>query len=197
LTKRALDIGIAAAVLALISWLIVLAGVAVVATSPGPAFYPQIRVGRNGQRFRCWKLRTMVSGAEAMLDSDPQLRAMYGENFKMRSDPRITTTGRLLRASSLDELPQLWNVLRGEMSIVGPRPVLVRELTEKYGGDGAAVVSVRPGLTGLWQVSGRSAVSYARRVELDLEYVANRSTALDLWIIVRTPMAVLRGERLA
>ena len=196
LAKRLVDVVLATLGLLAVGWLLLLAAAAVVATSRGPAFYPHVRVGLNGRSFRCWKLRTMVAGAEGMLERDSNLRDRYREEFKIRADPRVTPVGRILRATSIDELPQLWNVLRGDMSVVGPRPVLQQELIEKYGDHAETLLSVRPGITGLWQISGRSSLSYARRIELDLNYAARRSLRLDLAIIAKTPAALLRGEQI-
>jgi lipopolysaccharide/colanic/teichoic acid biosynthesis glycosyltransferase len=168
--------------------LLVLA-VLIVVTTPGPIWYAQVRVGRGGQLFRCYKLRTMVPNAadilEALLRDDPDARVEYERHCKLKDDPRITPIGKLLRKTSLDELPQLVNVIKGDMSLVGPRPVVPHELT-RYGDAADLLLSVRPGLTGLWQVSGRNDLSYDERVDLDLEYVRRRSLRLDAEIIVRT-----------
>jgi lipopolysaccharide/colanic/teichoic acid biosynthesis glycosyltransferase len=133
----------------------------------------------------------MVKDAHRMLADDPELATEFMRAYKIRHDPRTTRIGSMLRKLSLDELPQLWNVIRGEMSLVGPRPLLADELRTKYGPAASQVLSVRPGLTGLWQVSGRSATSYEERVQLDVSYVERQSLHLDLWIIARTPIAVL------
>ncbi len=157
--------------------------------SPGPIFYIQERVGRDYRRFGCIKFRTMRSDADDVLSnvlaSSPSMRIEFERNFKLRKDPRITPIGSFLRRSSLDELPQFINVLRGEMSVVGPRPIVEKELT-RYGDFMEEVASVRPGLTGLWQVSGRNNLSYSKRVELDLSYARGRSFLLDFSIILRT-----------
>ncbi len=157
--------------------------------SSGPIFYVQSRVGRDYRRFGCIKFRTMRIDADEVLknflDRSPSMRAEFERDFKIRKDPRITTIGIFLRRSSLDELPQFFNVLRGEMSVVGPRPIVDKEL-ERYGDFMEEVLSVRPGLTGLWQVSGRNNLSYAKRVSLDLEYARNRSFFMDFLIILRT-----------
>jgi exopolysaccharide production protein ExoY len=166
------------------------AAAAIKLSSPGPVFYRHTRVGRYGRHFNCYKLRTMIEGAESHLEN-PAFRERFRELYKLRDDPRVTPVGRLLRKSSLDELPQLWNVLRGEMSIVGPRPMVEQELTEKYVDYAQTVLSVLPGITGLSQVSGRSALEYERRVELDMQYCIGRSFALDLWILWRTPVVLL------
>lgn len=191
--KRWLDI---AGVLVLAPFALPLVGVLwlLVRLDGGPGFFGHWRVGRDGHAFRCWKLRSMVPDAdtrlEAMLARDPALRAEWQAGFKLARDPRITPLGRLLRRTSLDELPQLWNVLRGEMSLVGPRPVTRAELAA-YGGYAWAYLECRPGITGLWQVSGRNDTSYEERVLLDLGYTARAGLRTDLAILARTPLAVL------
>lgn len=163
----------------------------------GTAFFSHRRVGRNGRPFACHKFRTMVPDAEArlahVLATDPAAREEWARDFKLKNDPRVTALGEFLRLSSLDELPQLWNVLVGQMSLVGPRPVVQAEL-ERYGDAAALYLQVRPGLTGLWQVSGRNDTSYEERVRLDAEYVCNWSFALDLRILFRT-VGVVIGRR--
>lgn len=169
-------------------------------TSPGPVFYRQRRLGRYGREFRVWKFRSMYEDAderlEALLATDAEIRREWKASFKLRKDPRITPFGRFLRATSLDELPQLFNVFAGEMALVGPRPIVQDEVAY-YGGSYAIFASVKPGVTGLWQASGRSDTSYSRRVALDVEYVLNWSPWLDIWILFRTVVAVLvmRGAR--
>lgn len=161
----------------------------------GPGLFGHRRIGRHGQIFTCWKLRTMVAGAEEKLAlhlaSDAGIAAEWAQNFKLAHDPRVTRLGQFLRKTSLDELPQIWNVIRGEMSLVGPRPVTPLEL-EKYGIYRAAYQSMRPGISGLWQVQGRNDVDYATRVRLDVEYLDRASLVLDAWIIGATALTVLR-----
>ncbi|GAA3852829.1 sugar transferase [Celeribacter arenosi] len=160
----------------------------------GAAFYGHERVGRNGQRFTCWKLRSMVADADARLvqhlAENPEARMEWDREFKLQNDPRVTRLGRFLRRTSLDELPQFLNVLSGEMSVVGPRPVTAPEI-ECYGAQAASVLNVRPGVTGLWQVSGRNAVSYPDRVALDIAYVTKLSFVSDLFIVFKTVKSVL------
>lgn len=178
-------------------WVPLVAALAVLVrlTSRGPGFYWHQRVGLHGAPIRCLKLRTMVRDADArlaaLLASDEALAREFAETHKLKHDPRVTKVGRLLRRTSLDELPQLVNVLRGEMSLVGPRPVTAMEL-ERYGPYTPIMLSTRPGLTGLWQVSGRSDVSYATRVALDVEYAFDQSIGVDLSILARTVSHVLR-----
>jgi exopolysaccharide production protein ExoY len=163
----------------------------------GSATFAHYRVGRGGRLFRCLKFRTMRSDAERVLREvlarDPALQAEWQRAHKLADDPRVTSFGKWLRRSSLDELPQLLNVLRGEMALVGPRPVTVPEL-RRYGRTRWDYLSVAPGMTGLWQVSGRNSTGYERRVELDRLYVANRSAWLDCKILAKTVVVVLTRE---
>jgi len=191
LVKEALDR--AAAVVALIVLLpaLLVVGVAVRLTSPGPALFKQVRVGLRGRRFVLWKFRTMVVDAEEHRATLLDLNEHDGPLFKIRDDPRITRLGRFLRRWSVDELPQLWNVARGEMSLVGPRPPLPSEV-ENYCSRARRRLLVKPGLTGLWQISGRAGLAWEDAVRLDLHYVENWSPSLDLAILAKTVSAVLR-----
>jgi lipopolysaccharide/colanic/teichoic acid biosynthesis glycosyltransferase len=180
--NRAVDVGIAATGLAVSSPLLALAALAVKLEDGGPVLYRQTRVGRDGRDFELLKLRTMVVGAE-------KLGAGWAVN---EGDPRITRIGRVLRRLSLDELPQLWNVVRGEMSIVGPRPTL-RYQVDQYDERQRHRLDVRPGITGWAQIHGRAKLSWAERIELDLWYVEHRSTRLDATILLRTPLALFGG----
>ena len=181
-TRRALDVACAALGLALATPLLAAAAAAVKLEDSGPVLYRQRRVGLRGQEFELLKLRTMVVGAE-------QLGSGWAVN---EGDPRITRAGRLLRRLSLDELPQLWNVIRGDMSIVGPRPTLAYQV-ERYTERQRRRLEVKPGLTGWAQVNGRAGLPWEERIELDLWYLQNRSAWLDLKIILRTPLALLGG----
>ncbi len=158
-------------------------------SSPGSIFYIQKRVGRNYREFGCIKFRTMYKDADTilpnLLEKYPLMKKEFENDFKLKNDPRVTRLGRFLRRSSLDELPQFFNVLKGEMSVVGPRPVVANEI-KKYSLFMDEVISVRPGLTGLWQVSGRNNLSYKKRIELDLIYARSRNFKLDLEIILLT-----------
>lgn len=187
--KRTGDVLLSLAVLGLGSPAFLLLAALVKLSSPGPVFYVQQRVGRGYRRFGCIKFRTMRQDADAVLaqvlERSPALQAEFDRDFKLRDDPRITPIGRFLRRSSLDELPQFLNVLRGEMSVVGPRPIVRKEI-DRYGDYMDEVLAVRPGLTGLWQVSGRNNLSYPKRVRLDLAYARGRTFLLDLAIILRT-----------
>ncbi|MCA3389462.1 MAG: sugar transferase [Roseomonas sp.] len=194
IAKRALDIIGAGLGLVLLSpFLLVVA--LLVRADGGPAFFAHQRVGRGGKLFGCLKFRSMVIDSqarlEALLASNPAARAEWEATRKLKNDPRITRIGRFLRSTSLDELPQLINVLRGEMSLVGPRPVQEAEIDRYYGASAAHYMAVRPGITGLWQVSGRSETSYESRVALDVAYVSRPSMIADLAILLRTPVAVL------
>ncbi len=166
-------------------------------TSPGPVFYGQTRIGRCGRKFKAWKFRSMRSDADEFLKhylaSHPEAATEYAATHKLKDDPRITRIGNFLRKSSLDELPQLWNVIMGEMSLVGPRPITDSEV-DKYDEVYAQYCRVRPGITGLWQVSGRSLTTYEKRVELDASYVRNWSPWYDIFILVRTVKTVLFRE---
>lgn len=166
----------------------------------GPALYRQNRIGRGGKSFRCWKFRTMACNADEalqrLLSSDPAAAQEWAERQKLSRDPRVTPLGAFLRKSSLDELPQLFNIVLGEMSFVGPRPIVAAE-RERYGEAFSHCFSVPPGLTGLWQISGRSDCSYATRVLLDSQYATEWHLLLDVKILVRTVPAVLmqRGSQ--
>jgi exopolysaccharide production protein ExoY len=192
--KRAMDVVGAATLLVLLAP-VFLALTFLVRRDGGPAFYGHQRVGQNGRMFGCLKFRSMVIDSDArlkaLLASDPVARIEWEASRKLRNDPRVTAVGRFLRKTSLDELPQLINVLRGEMSLVGPRPVTATELATYYGPAASLYASVRPGITGLWQVSGRSDCSYAQRVALDVDYAANQSVWSDVKILLRTPAVVL------
>ncbi|WP_020525809.1 sugar transferase [Catelliglobosispora koreensis] len=182
-----------AALIALSAPILVLIALAIVIDSRGPVFFRQTRVGRDGKEFVIFKFRTMYSDAEARLNEIRHLDEGNGVMFKMRNDPRVTPMGRWLRRYSLDELPQLFNVLAGQMSLVGPRPPLPREVAV-YAGDVHRRLAVKPGMTGLWQVSGRSDLPWEEAVRLDLRYVENWSLSMDLVIMLRTVTAVVRSS---
>jgi Undecaprenyl-phosphate galactose phosphotransferase WbaP len=177
-------------------WLLIFA-LLVKISSPGPVLYGHTRLGLNGRQFKAYKFRSMVVDAEEqleiMLESNPKIREEWEATHKLKNDPRVTAIGRFLRRTSFDEFPQLINILKGEMSLVGPRPV-VKDEVEKYGEDFDRIFSVKPGLTGLWQVSGRSDTNYAERVAFDTYYLQSWSVWLDLWILYKTFGVVLRGK---
>jgi len=193
--KRSVDFVLSSILLIVLSPLIGAVALAVKWTSSGPALFRQKRLGLNGEPFTLYKFRTMRADAEQVLKNSPALLAKYVENnFKLPKgeDPRLTSVGKFLRATSLDELPQLYNVLIGEMSLVGPRPIVPHEAVE-YGDSGMLFMSAKPGMTGHWQVSGRSEIAeYGKRVELDLEYIRDQSLGKDIEILLRTVPAVLR-----
>lgn len=195
--KRTIDIAFSATML-LVLLPVFLAITAAVAADGGPAFFSHRRVGRGGRSFGCLKFRSMRPDADRLLAEllarDPSARAEWGATRKLRRDPRITWIGKLLRVTSLDELPQMINVLRGDMSLVGPRPVVQEELDQHYAPALAAgdYLSVRPGLTGPWQVSGRSNTGYHERIALDSDYARNPSLLRDLKILALTVVVVLR-----
>jgi exopolysaccharide biosynthesis polyprenyl glycosylphosphotransferase len=191
--KGAFDRIVAGVSLLVLAPLLIAIALVVRTTSSGPALFRQERVGRGGQPFQVWKFRSMYVGAEARLAELAAMNEYDGPLFKMREDPRITRVGRFLRKYSLDELPQLVNVLRGQMSLVGPRPPLEKEV-QQYAGHAHRRLMVKPGITGLWQVSGRSDLSWDETVRLDLTYVENWSLALDITVLFRTILTVVRGS---
>lgn len=188
-SKRLFDILFSLLVLILFSPLYLVLAILIALTSPGPIFYVQQRVGKNFQPFKCIKFRTMVDKADLMLETtiaqSPQLQAEFADNFKLKQDPRITSIGHFLRLTSLDEFPQFWNVLKGEMSIVGPRPLVPEELS-RYGRRINTVLTIKPGITGLWQVSGRNDIPYPKRIQIDVYYATSRTWLLDIWVIFKT-----------
>jgi exopolysaccharide biosynthesis polyprenyl glycosylphosphotransferase len=194
--KRSFDVTLAVGTMLLAAPLLLIFAVAIKLDSSGPVFFRQKRVGRNGEPFGMMKLRTMVTNADALKAELASRNEAAGPLFKMRDDPRVTRVGRLLRKTSLDELPQLWNVVRGDMSLVGPRPAIPDEVSA-WTPDLYHRLRVRPGLSGLWQISGRSDATFESYEHLDLYYTDNWSLARDLWIIARTIPAVLaqRGAR--
>lgn len=189
--KRALDITASLALLILVSPLLLVIALIVKLGSKGPVFFAHRRLGRNGKEFDCLKFRTMSVDAEERMKHDPQLRRKFEEKFKLEDDPRIVGCGAFLRRTSLDELPQLFHVLSGEMSLVGPRPIVRNELG-KYSIYGQKLLSVKPGLSGLWQVCGRSDTTYPERVMMDMHYIDHRSFRLDMRLLLLTASAVVR-----
>ena len=195
--KRGMDLSIAAVGGLLILPLIGLICSLIKITSTGPIFYSQRRLGFGARHFQAWKFRTMVVNADEVLqdhlDTNVQLREEWARDHKLKNDPRVTWVGRWLRKTSLDELPQIWNVVLGQMSLVGPRPIVDAEV-EKYGETFERYRRVVPGITGLWQISGRNNTTYQERVDLDSYYVRNWSPWLDLYILIRTIKVVLLRE---
>jgi lipopolysaccharide/colanic/teichoic acid biosynthesis glycosyltransferase len=195
--RRCIDLALAIAGLLFLAPLLLVVALLIKAQDGGPILFQQERLGRAGKVFRCWKFRTMVTDAQArlfaLLENDPEAMREWQRDHKLKNDPRITALGRFLRRSSIDEIPQLLNIIAGDMSIVGPRPI-VRSEINRYACRFASYCSVKPGLTGLWQISGRSDTSYRRRVALDTIYVRRRTLAMDLKIIALTIPAVLRSR---
>ena len=197
IAKRLIDVVFALLGLIILSPIFLIVFVILKIDSPAsPAFFKQERVGRYGKPFAIYKFRSMVPNAEAILKADPQLYQKYVDNgYKLpkKEDPRITSLGAFLRRSSIDELPQFWNMLRGDMSLVGPRPIVTEELKE-YGDQVDLFLSVRPGALGLWQASGRSLIEYPERTKIELEYVANAGFWYDIGIVFRNVIAIFKSE---
>jgi lipopolysaccharide/colanic/teichoic acid biosynthesis glycosyltransferase len=195
--QRVVDVVVGSVALALLALPMALVALVVRGTSSGPVVFAQTRVGHHGRPFRCLKFRTMRVGADAelsaLLEADSSARTSFAAAYKLSNDPRVTRVGRFLRRTSLDELPQLVNVMRGDMSVVGPRPVVPEELW-RYGDRGQIVLQVRPGMTGPWQVGGRNDIPYADRIRLDVDYVLHRSVPGDLRILAQTVRYLLRGQ---
>jgi exopolysaccharide production protein ExoY len=198
--KRGIDIVFAAAALVLLSPLLLLTGALVWLFMGRPVIFGHTRIGLDGSTFICYKFRTMVADAQEVLDrhlaSNADAAREWRQSQKLRDDPRVNCVGKILRKSSIDELPQLFNVLRGDMSIVGPRPIIAEEL-ERYGTSARKCFRARPGITGIWQVSGRSSLTYRERVALDRYYAQKWSIWLDLMILVKTIPAVLKFHETA
>ncbi len=194
LVKRVIDVCVSSVLLVALSPLFLAVAVAIKVTSPGPVFFVQERVGLNKRLFKLYKFRTMVPNAEELQKELEQFNEASGPVFKIKNDPRVTPIGRFLRRSSIDELPQLWNVLKGDMSLVGPRPLPVRDYKEFDQRWFNRRFSVRPGITGLWQISGRSDIPFEKWIELDLKYIDQWSLGLDFIILLKTIPAVLKGR---
>lgn len=189
--KRMFDVIFAAVGIIMLLPVFILVAVMIKVSEPrGSVIFKQTRIGKDGKPFNMYKFRSMVENAEELLIKLQHRNEVQGAMFKMKSDPRITRIGRWIRKTSLDELPQLWNVLRGDMSLVGPRPGLPREVDQYTGRDRLRLL-VPPGCTGLWQVSGRNGVSFMQMVEMDLEYISRRSLLFDLRIIIRTFVVIV------
>ena len=192
--KRFIDIIIGTIGLIVCIPIFIIIGIAIKIDSKGPVFFKHKRIGKHGKKLEIYKFRTMIKNAEeAMKNFTEEQKKEFAENFKLENDPRVTRVGKILRKTSLDELPQIINILKGEMSIIGPRPVVRSEL-EKYGSNQDKFLSVAPGLTGNWAANGRSDVSYEERMALELYYVNNRSLILDMKIFFKTIGSVLKGR---
>jgi exopolysaccharide production protein ExoY len=188
--KRGFDILFSSLVLLLGAPLFIILIFLVKSSSRGPAFYASLRMGKKGKLIKCWKYRSMSRDAEKkiaeLLSQDPQLKVEWERYAKLKNDPRITPLGKWLRKHSLDELPQFWNVLKGDLSLVGPRPYLVEEVRCTLRDDAEKILSVRPGLTGLWQISGRNELSFEERIALEKSYIDKRSLLFDLSLLWKT-----------
>lgn len=192
--KRFADIICSAIAIILLSPFFIIISIAIKATSKGPAIFVHKRVGKNGKEIGIYKFRSMVMNAEELIEKfTPEQKEEFKKNFKLKNDPRITKIGKFLRKTSLDELPQLFNILKGDLSIVGPRPIMEVE-TKIYGEYKDMLLSVKPGLTGFWAANGRSDTSYKRRRAMEIYYVKNRSFLLDIKIIFKTVISVFKGE---
>lgn len=193
--KKCADVTIASIALLFTFPLIVLTSIGIKIQSKGPVFFRQKRIGKHGNPFVIYKFRSMIQNAEAVLKNNPSLLEKHAKNFKLdESDPRITLVGRILRKTSLDELPQLFNVLKGEMSLVGPRPLVSEEIRQYYSGLEWKLLAVKPGVTGYWQSHGRSNIAYPERTDLELYYIDNFSLWLDAKIILKTVRTVVIGH---
>ena len=188
--KRAFDIAFSAFALLLASPIFILVAVLIAIFSPGPILYPATRVGRGGKAITCWKFRTMCINAEQnlqkMLNDNPIFAEEYKKHCKLKKDPRVTFIGKILRKTSMDELPQFWNVLKGDLSVVGPRPYIFSELKKTSGERTKKILSVRPGLTGIWQTSGRSLLTFEERLQLEETYIDKQSFLFDIKLICKT-----------
>lgn len=190
LVKNVFDFSLTAVGTICISPLLVYIAYRIKKEDPGPIFFAHERIGKNGKPFPCYKFRSMVTNSQEMLQQylaeNPAAKEEWEREFKLKNDPRVTPIGKMLRRTSLDELPQIFNVLRGEMSLVGPRPVIQEELDKYYGETAKLYCTVKPGITGLWQVSGRSDTTYDERVAMDESYINNRSLLGDIVILWKT-----------
>lgn len=192
--KRFADIICSAIAIILLSPFFIIISIAIKATSKGPVIFVHKRVGKNGKKIGIYKFRSMVMNAEELIEKfTPEQKEEFKKNFKLENDPRITKIGKFLRKTSLDELPQLFNILKGDLSIVGPRPIMEVE-TKIYGKYKDMLLSVKPGLTGFWAANGRSDTSYKRRRAMEIYYVKNRSLLFDIKIIFKTVISVFKGD---
>ncbi len=189
--KRGMDIVVSLMLLLISLPLTALIALIIKMTSPGTVLFKHRWIGIKGQEFECWKFRTMISNADEVLRQNPHLLKQFNKKFKIDNDVRVTKFGKFLRRSSLDEIPQLVQILQGKMSLIGPRPVIDREL-EKYSIYRDKLLSIKPGLSGLWQISGRSETTYAERVLLDMQYIETRGILLDTKILFKTIITVLK-----
>lgn len=194
MTKRIVDVILSFIGLIVLSPAFLFLSIVIKLDSKGPVFFAHKRIGKNGNTIKIYKFRTMHENAEAMIENftEEQMKE-YKENYKLKEDPRITRIGKILRKTSLDELPQILNILKGELSIIGPRPVVESEL-DKYGPNKSKFLSVKPGLTGYWQANGRSSTTYEERMDMELYYIENRSLWLDIKLFFKTIISVIKRE---
>jgi len=197
-SKRIFDVAFSLAALVLLSPFFLLIALVIFCTTGGAPIFSQKRVGRGGRSFTCYKFRSMVPKAEErlreLLATRPDLRKEWEEKHKLLDDPRITPIGRFLRKTSLDELPQFWNVLKGDLSVVGPRAVVMEEIEQQFKEKAQDILKIRPGITGLWQVNGRSLTTYQQRIDLDERYVKQRHLMLDLKIVFKTVPVMFKSR---
>jgi len=192
--KRFMDVILATIALVVLSPIFLIIAIAIKIESKGPVFFKHTRIGKNGKIIKLYKFRSMVINAEELIKSfTPEQMQEYKENYKLTNDPRITKIGKFLRKTSLDELPQLLNIIKGELSIIGPRPVVTDEL-EKYGANTKKFLSVTPGLTGYWAANGRSCTTYEQRMQMELYYIDNLSLKMDIKVFFKTIEAVIKRE---
>ena len=197
-SKRVLDITFSTFFIFFSLPVLIMIALVIKLTSKGPIFFSHERIGLNGKPFRCLKFRTMVKDGEKalqkLLNKDPKLKQEWLSSYKLKNDPRITKIGHFLRKTSLDEIPQFINVLKGDMSVVGPRPMVKTEIEQHIRHQAPLILSVRPGITGLWQVNGRNDVDYSARISLDVEYIKSQSLLLDIKIIAKTFIKMLTRD---
>ena len=192
--KRFMDVILATIALVVLSPIFLIIAIAIKIESKGPVFFKHTRIGKNGKIIKLYKFRSMVINAEELIKSfTPEQMKEYKENYKLTNDPRITKIGKFLRKTSLDELPQLLNIIKGDLSIIGPRPVVTDEL-EKYGANTKKFLSVTPGLTGYWAANGRSCTTYEQRMQMELYYIDNLSLKMDIKVFFKTIEAVIKRE---
>ena len=192
--KRMMDVILATIALVVLSPIFLIIAIAIKIESKGPVFFKHTRIGKNGKIIKLYKFRSMVINAEELIKSfTPEQMKEYKENYKLTNDPRITKIGKFLRKTSLDELPQLLNIIKGDLSIIGPRPVVTDEL-EKYGANTEKFLSVTPGLTGYWAANGRSCTTYEQRMQMELYYIDNLSLKMDVKVFFKTIEAVIKRE---
>jgi exopolysaccharide production protein ExoY len=198
MTKRLFDLGFSLFALLFFLPFGLIFAILIATSSKGPIFYASYRIGKGGHPIQCWKFRTMCSDAEeklhVLLATNPKFKEEWNTFYKLKNDPRILPIGKFLRKTSLDEIPQFWNVFKGDLSVVGPRPVTAGEIEKYFGSKAEKILSVRPGLTGVWQTSGRSLLTFEERLKLEESYIDSQSLLFDLWIIIKTIPALFLAK---